>query len=255
MKLSENLIMNYAREENIDCFSKPSDNLVADLLIVVSYGNMIPKKMLDYRFGSLNLHPSFLPRYRGSAPIQRAIISGDEEIGVSWIRLVEDLDAGPIVFQESVGVDYINKDNNYRSIKKDISVVGARLLIENWENIFNLNLNPKKQFGDVTWANRIKQDERILDFSKGAKELNSLIKALDPSPGARCRHEDNWVILKRSSFSDDFNLDPGETELQGDSLILGTSKGVLIIDCIVPQGKRAMTGRDFLNSRPNAKFN
>jgi len=255
MKLSENVVMDYAHKENIDCFDKASDDLVADLLIVVSYGNMIPKNMLDYKFGSLNLHPSFLPKYRGSAPIQRAIISGEKEIGVSWIKLVKDLDAGPVLFQGSIRFDYKDKNDNYNSAKKRISIVGSSLLTENWENIFSLNLNQKKQCGEVTWADRIAQNERVLDFSKGSKELNSLIKALDPYPGAKCKHGDSWITLKKSSFSEDFNFQPGELRVKGDSLMIGTSKGVLIVGCVVPEGRKVMTGRDFLNSRPNAKFN
>ncbi len=255
MRLKENVVMSYAHQKKIDCFTDADESLSADLLIVVSYGNMIPKRMLEYRFGSLNLHPSFLPKYRGSSPIQRAMISGDKKIGVSWMRLVEELDAGPIAFQGSVDVDYKNQKDNYSSVKNKISIVGSNLLVKNWESIFKSELKFKKQIGKATWADRIGKEDRVLDFMKTAESLNNIIKALDPSPGARCRHHDGWVIFKDSSFSNDFELMPGSVDIEGDSLVVGTAKGVLVIGCVIPDGRKPMSGKDFLNSRPNAKFN
>ena len=94
----------------------------------------------------------------------------------------------------------------------------------------------------------------MIDLNKTAKQCNNLIKALDPYPGARCRFDHEWVTFKKSRFSLSQNINTGEVELEEDSLVVGTSKGILLIDVVVPQGKRPMSGKDFLNSRPNAKF-
>lgn len=254
LKLSSNPVMEYATDKNWKCYTNVKEASVVDLLLVVSYGNIIPDEMLKCKFGCLNLHPSFLPRYRGANPIQRAIMSGDKEVGVSWIKLTSDLDAGPILCQDKVLVDYQDKNENYNSVKMKISELGSSLINKHLNQYINSELKLTEQFGQVTWANRITKEERVIDLNKTAKQCNNLIKALDPYPGARCRFDHEWVTFKKSRFSLSQNINPGEVELEEDSLVVGTSKGILLIDVVVPQGKRPMSGKDFLNSRPNAKF-
>ncbi|MBD62092.1 hypothetical protein CL645_04485 [bacterium] len=254
LKLNSNPVMKYAADKNWKCCTSIEKVNNVDLLLVVSYGNIIPDEMLNCKFGCLNLHPSFLPRYRGATPIQRAIMSGDREVGVSWIKLTSDLDAGPILCQDKVLVNYQDKNENYDSIKMKIAESGSDLINKHLEQYINSELKLTEQFGETTWANRITKEERVIDLNRTAKQCNNLIKALDPYPGARCKFNNEWITFKKSSFSLTQNINPGEVELKGNSLVVGTSKGILLIDTITPQGKRPMSGRDFLNSRPNAKF-
>ncbi len=254
LKVNSNPVMDYAISQDYKYYTSVKKVTNVDLLLVVSYGNIIPDQMLDYKFGCLNLHPSFLPRYRGATPIQRAIMSGDKKVGVSWIKLTSNLDAGPILCQAEVLVDYQDKNENYDSVKTKIAKSGSALINKHLNKYVNSELKLKEQSGKITWANRITKEERVVDLKKTAEQCNNLIKALDPYPGARCRFEHEWVTFKKSSFSMIQDINPGEVALEGDSLVVGTSEGVLLVDVITPQGKRPMSGKDFLNSRPNAKF-
>jgi methionyl-tRNA formyltransferase len=172
----------------------PASTEGADTIVLVAYGALIPASLLD-RTNWLNVHPSRLPRWRGAAPIERAIMAGDEESAVSVIRLVEELDAGPIGASRDLS---IGGDAN----AGDVYAEAARLapdLID--EALANDSFSP--QVGEPTYAEKIGPADRELDWSRPAKELHDRIRALSPHIGARGELEGRTVIVWRSRLDGD----------------------------------------------------
>ncbi len=177
----------------------------ADTVVVVAYGALIPSSLLD-RANWLNVHPSRLPRWRGAAPIERAIMAGDEESAVCVIRLVEELDAGPIGASRdlSIGGDRIAGD-----VYAEVGRVAPELIDE---ALSNDSFSP--QVGEPTYAEKIGPADRELDWSRPAKELHDRIRALSPHIGARGEVEGRNVIVWRSRLDGD-RLDLLEVQPEG----------------------------------------
>ncbi len=165
-----------------------------DTLVVVAYGQLVPRGALE-RTRWLNVHPSLLPRWRGAAPVERALMAGDEETGVSIIELVEELDAGPILAQErfAVGIDDDAGAVFARAAEVTPELISAALA----------NSEPAPQRGDgVTYAEKIGPADRELDWSRPPEELHNRIRALSPHIGARGLVEGRPAIVWRSRLSD-----------------------------------------------------
>ena len=186
--------------------------LDADTIVLVAYGALIPPALLE-RHEWLNVHPSLLPRWRGAAPVERAIMAGDDETGVSVIRLVEELDAGPIGAQETIP---IGPDD-------DAGAVFARAA-ELAPGLIDAARSFSPQEGEVTYAEKIGPADRELDWSRPAKELHHRIRALSPHIGARGEVDGKKVIVWRS-------------RLEGDHLELLE---------LQPEGRKRMTYAEFL---------
>jgi methionyl-tRNA formyltransferase len=165
--------------------------LDADTIVLVAYGALIPPELLE-QHEWLNVHPSLLPRWRGAAPVERAIMAGDDRTGVSVIRLVEELDAGPIGAQEAVP---IGPDD-------DAGAVFARAA-ELAPGLIDGATSFSPQQGEVTYAEKIGPADRELDWSRPAKELHDRIRALSPHIGARGEVEGRTVIVWRSRLDGD----------------------------------------------------
>jgi methionyl-tRNA formyltransferase len=170
-------------------------DLEAETIVLVGYGALIPRELLE-RHEWLNVHPSLLPRWRGAAPVERAIMAGDEETGVTIIRLVEELDAGPIGAQEAfrIGPD------------DDAGAVYARAA-ELAPDLIDAATSFSPQVGEATYAEKIRPADRELDWSRPPKELHDRIRALSPHIGARGELEGRKVIVWRS------RLDGGRLEV------------------------------------------
>jgi methionyl-tRNA formyltransferase len=165
--------------------------LDAGTIVLVAYGALIPRELLE-RHEWLNVHPSLLPRWRGAAPVERAIMAGDEETGVSVIRLVEELDAGPVGAWESFPID---PDD-------DAGAVSARAA-ELAPGLLEAATSFTPQEGEATYAEKIGPADRELDWSRPAKELHDRIRALSPHIGARGEVEGRRVIVWRSRLDGD----------------------------------------------------
>jgi len=165
--------------------------LDADSIVLVAYGALIPRELLE-RHDWLNVHPSLLPRWRGAAPVERAIMAGDEETGVTVIRLAEELDAGPIGAQEAFA---IRPDD-------DAGAVYARAA-ELAPDLLEAATSFTPQEGEATYAEKIGPADRELDWSRPAKELHDRIRALSPHIGARGEVEGRRLIVWRSRLDGD----------------------------------------------------
>ena len=180
----------------------PEAELDAETIVLVAYGALIPKDLLE-RHDWLNVHPSLLPRWRGAAPVERAIMGGDQETGVSVIRLVEELDAGPIGAQQAfpIGPD------------DDAGAVFARAA-ELAPELIESATSFSPQEGEVTYAEKIGPADRELDWARPAQELHDRIRALSPHIGARGELNGRNVIVWRSRVVDD-RLEPLEVQPEG----------------------------------------
>jgi methionyl-tRNA formyltransferase len=165
-----------------------------DTIVVAAYGALIPASLLD-RALWLNVHPSLLPRWRGAAPIERAIMAGDEESGVSVIRLVEELDAGPVGAQRTLA---IGGDTTAGDVYAETARLAPELIDE---ALANESFSP--QVGEVTYAEKVGPADRELDWSRPPKELHDRIRALSPHIGARGELHGRAVTVWRSQLAGD----------------------------------------------------
>jgi methionyl-tRNA formyltransferase len=187
-----------------------------DVVVLVAYGALIPEPVLD-RALWLNVHPSLLPRWRGAAPIERALMAGDRETGVTIIKLVQELDAGPIAAQQAFPV---GEDDDYGSIAARAAEVGAELL----EPVLSdPSFTPQPEEG-VTYAEKIGPEDRALDWSRPPEELLNQIRALSPHIGARGEIEGRPVTVWRARIE----------------------QGKLVPVEVQPDGKRRMSYDEFL---------
>jgi methionyl-tRNA formyltransferase len=166
----------------------------ADTIVVVAYGALIPSSLLD-RANWLNVHPSRLPRWRGAAPIERAIMAGDEEGAVSVIRLVEELDAGPVGAWHDLS---IGGDTTAGDVYAEVARLAPELIDE---ALANDSFSP--QVGEPTYAEKIGPADRELDWSRPAKELHDRIRALSPHIGARGEIEGRQLLVWRARLDGD----------------------------------------------------
>ncbi len=202
-KLSPPPVKEAALELGLECFQPENlkDQRVIeditkrnpDCVVVVAYGEIVPKKLIEaIPLGAVNVHPSLLPKYRGAAPIQRAIMAGETETGVTVMLLDEGMDSGPILSQMKIP---LAPTDTLGSLHDTLSKVGADLLADTLERYFRGEIKPRPQaHEEATFAPAIKKEESLIDWSKGSEGIANLIRAIDPVPGAYTLWEEN--ILK-----------------------------------------------------------
>lgn len=218
-------------------------DLKADVAVVAAYGLILPKPVLDApKFGCLNVHASLLPRWRGAAPIQRAIMAGDAMTGVCVMRMEEGLDTGPVLLRESLP---IGPETTAGELHDRLSDLGGKLMAVALEM---LTLNgtaiamPQPEAG-ATYAKKIEREESRIDWTKPAAEIERLIRAMAPQPGAWFEHGgERFKILKAKVLPGTGK--PGRIEK--DALVVGSGEGLLAIETIQRQGKGPMDAASFL---------
>ncbi len=213
--------------------------LGADVAVVVAYGLILPQAVLDApRRGCLNIHASLLPRWRGAAPIHRAIMAGDTETGVAIMRMEAGLDTGPVLLEARtrIGAEETTADLHDR-----LSAMGARLIVEALSRLDSLVPVPQDGEG-VTYAAKIDKAEARIDWSAPAGEVDRLIRGLSPFPGAWTEIAGERVKLLRSRIAEGSGR-PGAV-LGGFTIACGT--GAVEITEAQREGKRPMRGEDLL---------
>ncbi len=242
--------------------------LRADLGVVVAYGKILTDAVLAApRLGLINVHASLLPRYRGAAPVHRAIMAGERETGVTIMRVVKALDAGPMLAK--VG-RLIEPEETSVEVERDLAHLGARLLIASVEQIAAGRIHETPQDdGAATYAPRLTKSDGAIDWSWPAERIHNLIRGLHPWPHAYTFLHGTRLILLRSSPSPAgaepsdragpahrsaaTNTAPGTiVGTDGDRLVVATGAGRIRLTLVQPEGKRPMTPRDFLAGHPVA---
>lgn len=213
--------------------------LGADVAVVVAYGLILPQAVLDApRFGCLNIHASLLPRWRGAAPIHRAIMAGDAQTGVCIMQMEAGLDTGPVLLRQAIE---IGVEETTAELHDRLSSLGARLILEALERLPDLSPEPQPPEG-VTYAAKIDKAEARVDFSRSAVEVDRLIRGLSPFPGAWVDVKGERVKLLRSRLVEGHGA-PGQV-LGGFKIACGT--GAVEIIQAQREGKRPMPAAEVL---------
>jgi methionyl-tRNA formyltransferase len=216
-----------------------------DAAIVVAYGLLLPKAILETpRLGCFNLHGSLLPRWRGAAPIQRAVMAGDEETGVMVMQMDEGLDTGPVLMAEKVRIGRKTSGD----LTSELSRLGADLMVRALGAVERGGVTPQPQAGEgVTYAKKITKDEARIDWSKSAGEIDCLIRGLAPAPGAFTEVKgERLKILYAIPVND-----RGESgEVITDDLAVACGEGALKLLKVQRAGKGVMEARELLKGFP-----
>jgi methionyl-tRNA formyltransferase len=217
--------------------------LQADVAVVVAYGLILPRPVLEApRHGCLNIHASLLPRWRGAAPIQRAIMAGDAETGVCIMQMEAGLDTGPVLLREALE---IGAEETAGDLHDRLSELGARLVTEALARLQGLVPQPQPEAG-VTYAEKIDKAEARVDWSRPAQEVDRLIRGLSPFPGAWCEIGGERVKLLRSRLAPGSGA-PGQVL---DGLTVACGSGAVEILQAQRPGGRALGAAEFLRGFP-----
>jgi methionyl-tRNA formyltransferase len=221
-----------------------------DAAVVVAFGQILPAAVLDApRLGAFNLHASLLPRWRGAAPIQRAIMAGDATTGVQVMRMTEGLDEGPILASETVLIDTLETAG---SLHDRLAPIGASLLSRTLAALERGGLRETQQSEDgVTYARKIKPSETRIDWGKSAALVDRRIRGLSPAPGAwfESRGDDKAIRIKALlSTVEDGRGAPGE--VLDERLLIACGKGAVRILRAQREGRGAQGAADFLRGFP-----
>ena len=225
---------------------KSLKQLSPDIGVVVSYGLIIPKKFLSIpRYGFLNIHPSLLPRWRGAAPIQRALIEGDKVTGVNIIRLDEGLDTGDICKYHEIP---INMDDNYATLSDKLAEIGAKLLLDSLSEFSNgkIKFIKQKDVG-ITYAKKIVKEETKIDFNKPCKNVVNLIKGLSPYPGGWFTYINGENSFRaRILYAIESQLSGAPGEVLDSNLTIGCADKSISPILIQKEGKKPIHIEEFL---------
>lgn len=233
-------------------FSELLSQLDPDLIAVVAYGKILPKSVLDYpKYGCINVHGSLLPKYRGAAPMQRAIIDGCKTTGVTTMFMAEGLDTGDMLLKAECE---ISPSDNFEDIHDRLGILGADLLIKTVDGLEKGTLPRIPQDDSLsTYAEKISKAECLIDFSRSAEEIHNKIRGLSPIPLSFTHTKDGKLLkIKKSEVRDTAtpHADFGK--------VLSVSEGRITVACgtgsldlltVLPEGKSTMSAADFIRGR------
>lgn len=219
-------------------------SLDPDAIVVVAYGQILPPDIINLpHYGCLNIHASLLPRYRGAAPINMALINGDKKTGITIMLMDEGMDTGPILLQKEVD---ISADDTAGTLSQRLSEIGGELVINALQGLKDRSLKPVAQPPDATAAPMMKKSDGFIQWTKSAEELDRFIRGMNPWPGAYGSIEgERYKILK--AVPAEGSGEPGEiVQISKDVLYIGTGEGVLSVLEIQHSGKPVMPVNAFL---------
>jgi methionyl-tRNA formyltransferase len=234
-----------------DEFLRSLSALEPDLGVVAAYGKLLPEALLQIpRLGMINVHGSILPRWRGAAPVHRAVIAGDSETGITIMRVVKELDAGAML---AIRRRPIGPDETSVEVEHDLARIGADLLVETVDALAmgSVTETPQPEEG-ITYASKLTKEESAVSWTEPALRIHNLVRGLQPWPLVAARLAGVRVLVHRTALTDDVSDAPGGTVVQasGDTLAVAAGDGrVLRIVSLQPEGRRVMSARDFLASR------
>jgi methionyl-tRNA formyltransferase len=228
-------------------FLEELKNLNPSAIVVVAYGQILPRKVLQIpEHGCVNVHASLLPKYRGAAPINWAILQGEEKTGISTMLMDEGMDTGPILLQEEADIE---TDDTAGSLSKRLSALGSEVLVQTLKQLEQGRLKPRVQKGVATSAPVLKKSDALIQWSESAQRLCNLIRGMNPWPGAYSFLNHERIKLLRS-IPEEGDAEPGMIAYTSKhTLLVGTGKGLLSVQEIQSPGKPIMKIREFLQGR------
>ena len=233
-------------------FAKLLAEIDPELIVVVAFGKILPKNVLDYpKYGCINVHGSLLPEYRGAAPMQRAIIDGKKVTGVTIMYMAEGLDTGDMILKAEMD---ILPDHNFEDIHDGLGELGANTLIKAVESIKNGTVSAEKQDDALSnYAAKIEKSDCLINFEKDANTVHNLIRGLSPIP-LSFTHTPDGKLLKvvKSSVVDadcENSAEAGTVISTDGTIVVACGKGKIELLTVVPEGKSKMSGADFIRGR------
>jgi methionyl-tRNA formyltransferase len=223
--------------------------LAPELIVVAAFGQILKKDVLDLpKYGCINVHASLLPRWRGAAPINAAILAGDEETGVTLMQMDVGLDTGPMLAKKSIR---LTQADTAGSVTQSLSTLGADLLLETLPRWIAGEIQPRAQNDALaTYAPMLKKEEGKLDFTQDVNALERRVRAFKPWPGAFMNF-DGTILKVQGAHVEVGNIEVGQRLIVQNQPGVGASGGILILDEVQPAGKKPMSGKSFLAGARN----
>lgn len=247
---AESLGLNVQKPENNDELKKVIENIKPEIVITIAYGRIIPLELLEIpKSGWINVHFSLLPRWRGAAPVQWAILTGDKQTGITVFKLDKGMDTGPVYLEQ---VTPINDNENSEELLKRLSQIGSDLAIKSLELISD-GVIPKPQASNgITLAPKISKNDGKIDWQQSSNQVVNRFRAISSNPGV-------WSLLGElrikidalvaSSFVD--QIKPADIVINGERLFVGVLDGVIEILILTPAGRSQMSAAEFIRGLPS----
>lgn len=226
-------------------FEEQLRKLNADLFVVVAF-KILPASLLNIPSkGSVNLHASLLPKYRGAAPIHWAVMNGEEKTGCTVFFLDETVDTGKIIQKASTS---IGPEETTGDVYNRLKNLGAELLVDSVDQIAAVNYNLIQQDDEkATPAPKLHRENTSINFEETSRQIHDKIRGLSPFPTAWCMYGQEKMNIYRSRIGPDLDLKPGEMKYQDDKLLVGTGEGTVELVEVQLPGRKKMSGREFAN--------
>jgi methionyl-tRNA formyltransferase len=220
-----------------------------DLIVVAAFGQILRPEVLDLpAYGCVNVHASLLPRWRGAAPIQAAILAGDAETGITLMKMDPGVDSGPTLDQRALP---IGPQDTAGDLFERLALLGAQLLLETLPGYLDGKVPSRPQENELaTYAPMLKKEDGLLDFIRPAGELARRVRAFHPWPGTRMSWRGGELKVQRAR-PETGKAAPGERLVRQGWPAVGTADGLLVLEEVQPAGKKSMPGKDFLAGARN----
>ena len=218
-----------------------------DLLVVAAYGQIIPTEVLGIpKYGSVNIHGSVLPKYRGASPIQAALSNGESEIGITIIKMDEKMDHGPVIATASIP---ISNEEQFPEVYKKLSQLAAESCVSSLPRFIAGEIKPEEQnHGQATFTKLLKKTDARIDWTKPAKEIHNLVRALNPEPGTWTTLDGKSVKILQTRILPSSPIElPGKVFKHMDGLAAKSQDYAVLLIKVQPEGKLPMSGKDFAN--------
>jgi methionyl-tRNA formyltransferase len=221
------------------------NRLNADIGVLAAYGKIIPQAIIDsFPYGIINIHPSLLPRHRGSTPIESVILEGASETGVSIMQLVKEMDAGPLYAQEKYAIP---KGITKQQLADELLLIGSKLITKTLPGILEGLLVPKPQHSDTaTYDSLIKKEDGHITWSKSATQIEREIRAYAIWPKSQAIIGGKNIVITEAKVTEETSNTPGKVSNQAGHLLIQCGEGMLEIQKLVPAGKKEMSAQAFL---------
>lgn len=221
----------------------------ADLMVVVAYGLILPPSVLVIpRLGAINIHASLLPRWRGAAPIQRALLAGDRETGVCIMQMETGLDTGPVLLSESIP---IRDEDNARTLHDRLADLGARLVLQALDDLEHSAAVPRQQRAEgATYAAKVDRAEARIDWTRPALEIWRKVRAFNPHPGAVSRWRDEELKIWQGVPVPHSGISGTVLEAESRGIVVACGEGSLRIEELQRAGGRRLSPAEFLRGHP-----